>query len=94
MTAIQYLENKIVFLEHTLKQLREDKKEETIKVAILELIKLELDELDRFQLLTSQEYRINCALNLSDNSKVKTAKLLGISERTVYRQLVKNSPKN
>jgi transcriptional regulator with PAS, ATPase and Fis domain len=91
MTAIEYLENKIVFLEHTLKQLRESKKEETIKTIISEPVKLELDELDRFQLLTSQEYRINCALNLSNNSRVKTAKLLRISERTVYRQINKNS---
>jgi predicted transcriptional regulator YheO len=49
-----------------------------------------LNTADSYKLLSSKKYRIELALAMTDTIK-EASKLLGVSERTIYRHLEENN---
>ena len=78
---ITKIDDEIKFHEQKIKELVEEKKNYKSNL---------LQNADSYKLLSSKKYRIELALAMTDTIK-DASKLLGISERTIYRHLEENN---
>ena len=95
MTTTQYFNSKLVHLENLIKsyekplaQFRKQLDELKAEISNLEPL-TDIKTCDGNKLINDKKYRLEVALTECHGDKIKTAKMLNISERTLFRMLKK-----